>query len=159
MFGIPGLDPLGLVHTGFGFAALIAGLLVLLTPKGTHRHRRLGQSYVVFMVLLNATALMIYDLFDGFGPFHFAALVSLATLIAGFVPAYTQKSTSWMRRHAAFMAWSYIGLLAAFISEIATHIPGVRFGYGVSLATFGVVAGGALLIRAQVPRIVARLSK
>jgi uncharacterized membrane protein len=154
MLGIPGLDGLGLVHSLFGIAALLLGLLVLLCRKGTRYHRRIGQGYVLAMVLLNATALMIYDLYGRFGPFHVAALVSRATVVGGFIPAYLQRPrATWMRHHAAAMCWSYIGLLAAFVSEIATRVPGVRFGWGVVAATIGVVAVGAVLVRTRLPRI------
>lgn len=154
MLGIPGLDGLGLVHSLFGIAALLLGLLVLLCRKGTRVHRRIGQGYVLAMVLLNATALMIYDLYGRFGPFHIAALVSLATVVGGFIPAYFRRpGAAWMRHHATAMCWSYIGLLAAFVSELATRVPGVRFGWGVVAATIGVVAVGAVLVRTRLPRI------
>jgi hypothetical protein len=35
MLGIPGLDPVGLVHTGFALVALLFGLTTLLHVKGT----------------------------------------------------------------------------------------------------------------------------
>lgn len=154
MLGIPGLDSLGLVHTLFGIATLILGGVVLLGRKGTRRHRRLGQAYFVGMLGLNGTALMIYDLYGYFGPFHIAALVSLATVAGAFGTVYLRRPrAAWMRYHAELMCWSYVGLLAAFVSEIATHVPGVGFGYGVAAATIGIVCSGALLIRTQVPRI------
>ena len=40
--------------------------------------------YVLSMLLLNITALMIYDLYGRFGPFHVASVISLATIGAGF---------------------------------------------------------------------------
>ena len=159
MFGIPGLDTFGLVHALIGVAALLLGLVVVLQRKGTRAHRRIGQAYVVSMVLLNATALMIYDLYGRFGPFHVAAAISLATVGAGFVPVYRRRpQTTWMSLHAMFMGWSYVGLVAAFISEIATHMPGVRFGTGVAVATFLAVAGGAIVIHTRVPKIVLTLA-
>ena len=154
MFGIRGLDPFGLVHALLGVAALILGLAVLLRRKGTGVHRRLGQGYVLTMVLLNATALMIYDLYGRFGPFHVASIISLATVGGGFVPAYLRRPPgAWIHLHARFMCWSYVGLVAAFVSEVAVRVPGVGFGYAVIVATAVVVAGGAFLIYRRVPRI------
>ena len=155
MLGIRGLDPFGLVHALIGLAALLAGLAVLLTRKGTPRHRQLGLVYFWSMVALNGTALMIYDLWGRFGPFHGAALVSLATVLAGFVPAYRRKPSAWMEHHAMFMSWSYVGLVAAFISEIATRVPGVGFGPAVIGATAVTVVGGGALIHTRMPRILA----
>jgi hypothetical protein len=64
-----------------------------------------------------------------------------------------------MAIHANFMGWSYVGLLAAFISEIATRVPGVRFGPAVMVTTALVMAGGAILIHTRVPKIVSTLAK
>jgi uncharacterized membrane protein len=156
MFGIRGLDPFGLVHAAFGVGALILGLSLLLRRKGTRVHRRIGQAYVLSMVLLNATALMIYDLYGRFGPFHVASVISLATLGAGFVPVYLRRPRAgWLQQHAIFMCWSYVGLMAAFVSEVAVRVPGVGFGFAVVAATVIVVAGGALFIHTRVPRILA----
>ena len=155
MLGLPGLDGVGLVHTVFGSAALLLGFLVLMGRKGTLIHRRLGQSYVIAMIALNVTALLIYDLYGRFGPFHIAAVVSLATVLAGLIPVvFRRPRESWMRHHAALMCWSYVGLFAAFVSEIATRVPGVRFGWGVVAATIAVVIVGAVLINGRVPSIV-----
>jgi uncharacterized membrane protein len=155
MFGIRGLDPFGLIHALFGIAALILGLAVVLRKKGTRVHRRIGQGYVLSMVLLNGTALMIYDLYGRVGPFHVASVLSLATVGAGFVPVYLRRPvSSWMELHATFMCWSYVGLLAAFLSEVAVRVPGLGFGPAVIAATVLVVAGGAVLIHTRVPRIV-----
>jgi uncharacterized membrane protein len=159
MFGIKGLDSFGLVHTMLGFGALCLGLLAVLLPKGTPAHRRIGQGYAGTMILLNGTGLMIYDLSGRFGPFHIAALISLATIGAGFVPVYLRRPHGHrMEMHGMFMSWSFVGLLAALISEIATRVPGVQFGVGATIATVVVVGGGALVIHTRVPRIVERLS-
>ena len=53
MFGIPGLDGLGLIHTLFGLVALLAGCAVVIGRKGTRIHRRIGRAYVAAMLLLN----------------------------------------------------------------------------------------------------------
>ena len=160
MFGIRGLDALGLVHTLFGALALLFGLAVVVQRKGTRTHRRIGRAYFASMILLNATSFTIYDLYGRFGPFHTAAGISMATTAAGFLPAYLRRPrTTWMAVHGIFMGWSYVGLLAAFIAEIATRIPGVRFGTGVIGATALAMAGGAILIHTRVPKIVSTLAK
>ena len=45
MFGIHGLDPLGLAHALVGVVALILALAMLLRPKGTVAHRRVGRAH------------------------------------------------------------------------------------------------------------------
>ena len=61
------------------------------------------------MLLLNITALMIYDLDGRFGPFHVASVISSATIGAGFVPVYLRRPrAAWIHLHANFMCWSYV---------------------------------------------------
>jgi len=160
---------LGQLHLATAIASLVSGAVVLLmSPKGTRRHRQIGWVYAVSMLLLNGTALMIYRLFGGFGPFHVAALVSLATLVVGVGCALQAKSNRlgrdlsargrWVERHYYFMTWSYVGLWAAAVSEIATRVPAFRprpgqgmvFGIVVAVATILVVVVGARLIRTRV---------
>ena len=76
------------LHIGTAVSALVFGLCVLLVRKGTRLHKQLGYAYFFNMLGLNISALFIYQLTGHFGPFHGAALASLLTLIAGFVPAY-----------------------------------------------------------------------
>jgi uncharacterized membrane protein len=156
MFGVRGLDPFGLVHALLGVAALLLGLALLLRRKGTRAHRRIGRAYVLSMLSLNITAFMIYDLYGRFGPFHVASVISLATVAGGFVPVHLRRPpAAWLQLHAHFMCWSYVGLLAAFVSEVAVRTPGVGFGSAVIAATMVVIAGGAILVRTRVPRILA----
>ena len=155
MFGIHGLDAWGLVHATIGLAAILLGLPVVLLRKGTMLHRRVGLLYVVSMVLLNATALTIYDLFGRFGVFHWLAIVSLATVSVGIVHVWFRwPARSWMELHAQAMSWSYAGLVAAFFAEIGARVPGVDFATGVIVPTIAVMAIAAVLIHSRVPRII-----
>jgi uncharacterized membrane protein len=160
---------LGQVHLASAIASLGSGAVVLLmSPKGTRRHRQVGWTYAVSMLTLNVTALMIYRLFGGFGPFHVAALVSLAGLAVGVFSAIRAKASrldrdlparhKWVERHYHFMSWSYVGLWAAAVSEVATRVPAFRpsaaqgmavFGIVVAVATLLVVGVGARLIRVR----------
>ena len=142
--------------------------MLLMSPKGTRRHRQIGWIYAVSMLLLNVTALMIYKLFGGFGPFHVAAIVSLGGLVPAVISARKAKSARlardlvargrWVERHYHWMTWSYVGLCAAAVSETATRLPiarpgpgaGLEFGIAVAVATLLVVAIGARLIRTRV---------
>ena len=145
---------LGWVHLAFSVAALATGLVVVARPKGTGPHRRAGLFYVGSMLGLNATALMIYQLFGRFGPFHVAALLSLATVSLGFIPARRRRPRgTWVEQHAYWMSWSYVGLLAAAASEATTRIPESSFLWMVVIATAVVIGSGALIINRRVPGI------
>jgi len=113
-----------LIHTVSGFGSLLTGLFVLLNTKGTKRHKLVGKAYVVFMLLLNITAFGIYELFNGFGIFHWAAIVSLLSILGGMVVLINRKNLKfWIIQHYYFMVWSYIGLLAGASNETFVHVP------------------------------------
>lgn len=153
------MDVLGLGHTLVGFAAIAAGGLTLARQKGTRTHRGLGYLYLVSMVSLNGTALLIYDLFGRFGPFHWLALGSLATVLAGLLPVLRKRRTrGWLFQHAQLMSWSYVGLLAAAVSEVTTRWLAFPFGWTVVLSSLAVFFVGGLFIRQRVPQSVRALS-
>ena len=126
-----------LFHIAFGFLALISGGIIFLSSKGTSFHKKLGYLYVASMFGLNITALFIYKVFNFFGPFHVLALLSLASVIVGFIPAIKRKE-GWYKKHYEWMGWSFCGLCAAAIAELGTHPP---FAYpSIARAFFAFVA-------------------
>lgn len=147
------MSTLGLVHTICGYSALIFGGAVLLLRKGTNLHRFIGYLYIISMVILNVTALGIYRVFRTFGPFHILALMSLASVVVGFVPAYRKKG-DWLKAHYKWMCWSYIGLLAATFAEIGVHLlpnlpPLVRLFFAFISPPLVIFVGRYFLLRQQ----------
>jgi uncharacterized membrane protein len=155
------MSTLGWIHTIFGLVALAAGGAVLLLPKGTRWHRTLGHLYLTNMLALNISALSIYRLYGHFGPFHWMALGSLLTLIAGMVPVFTrQPKGRWLELHAAFINGSYVGLVAALAAEITTRLPGTEAHFGLVVGgTSALVIGvGAALINRNIAQRIRRSS-
>jgi len=135
------------LHIGTAVSALVFGLCVLLVRKGTRLHKQLGYAYFFNMLGLNLSALSIYQLTGHFGPFHGAAAASLLTLIAGFIPAYLHLPRGhWLDFHYEFMNWSYVGLIAAGVSEAATRLPSAPFWPAVAASMFAVFLLGGILI-------------
>ena len=136
----------GLIHLISSMTALVFGTWVLMIRKGTRFHRFLGYTYTFSMLLLNGTAFMIYDPFGGFGPFHFASIISLITLTMGFIPVLTRRPINrWLDNHLAWMYFSVIGLYAAFFSEIFSRIPETPFFGMVGISSVVVLAVGIFL--------------
>ena len=142
--------PLGAFHLLCGLAAIIIGAVVILARKGTRSHRWLGRAYLLSMVSLNLSALMIYRLFGQFGPFHVLALISLSTIVAGFI-SVRGRLPGWRQRHAYLMVGSYVGLLAAAVAEVATRVPGWQFGPTVVLSSVAVIGIGLILMFRYLP--------
>jgi uncharacterized membrane protein len=141
------MSTLGLFHTLAAVAAIVIGGVVLCGKKGSRSHVRYGRVYVSAMALLNISALGIYRITGEFGPFHVGALASLATLAAGFIfLRMTGPTGSGLFGHAYCMLWSYAGLLAAAVSEFATHVLDWPASAGVIGASLTVFVVGGLLI-------------
>lgn len=113
----------GFIHLISSIITLITGLIVLVSEKGTKRHKQIGYVYTVSMIVLNLTAFMIYRLFGKFGIFHWFAIVSCVTLFAGLYPVITKKPKNYLLTHFSFMYWSVIGLYCAFMAEIFSRLP------------------------------------
>ncbi|MEQ8523393.1 DUF2306 domain-containing protein [Gracilimonas sp.] len=145
-------DLIGFIHFSFAILSMILGAVIIFTKKGGSIHKKLGYAYCLSMVGLNVSALLIYKLFGFFGPFHVFALISLGSVIGGFVPAFLKKPEgSWLEYHYEFMNWSVVGLYAAFWSETFTRFFSFAdwggFWMLVGSATGVTVAVGAYLIK------------
>lgn len=138
-------------HILSAISALIFGVCVFLTSKGTRLHKQFGYAYFFNMLGLNISALFIYRLTGHFGPFHGVALASLVTLMAGFAAAYLRLPQGrWLELHYEFMNWSYVGLVAAGVSEATTRLPSAPFWPAVFAGTFIVLLiGGALITQGR----------
>ena len=108
----------GQAHVTLAVAALTLGPLIFSQPKGTRAHRWLGYGYLASMLVVNTAALTIYDLSGRPNLFHAFAVMSLGSLIPGIVCVLRGAIAS----HYYFMSWSYFGLLAALLSQIATQV-------------------------------------
>lgn len=146
----------------------VGAVVLALGGKGGRRHRQLGWVYVGAMLTVNVTAFLIYRLFGTFGPFHVAAIISLVGIVLGTLVARRARAARLARQpyrrahlvesHYWWMAFSYVGLIAAFASETITRYDALRelvlasagFGAAVGIATGVVFAIGAIwIIRAR----------
>ena len=127
---------IGYLHLLFSIISMITGLIVILNTKGTKFHKRVGYVYAVNMLLLNISSFFISN-FNGFSIFHFFAIVSLITILAGMYPVL-KRSKNWLQKHYYFMAWSVVGLYCAFWSEVGTRfVKNMQdFWWAVAIATF-----------------------
>lgn len=144
----------GTIHIVAAGLALLAGLAIFARPKGTGLHRRLGRAYAALMLFVNVSALATFEQSGGVGPFHYLAVLSLATVCAGLGFLFFSGSAGVGRAvHGYLMAWSWVGLLAAGASQLATMAwPGVP-GLTVAGTSFVVCAIAGFAIHARLPVI------
>ncbi|WP_347332280.1 DUF2306 domain-containing protein [Marinimicrobium locisalis] len=145
---------LGTIHIIFAVVALLLGAAVILRPKGGRRHRTLGYLYALSLLILNACALLVYEDWANAGPFHILAVVSLATLTGGFIPAILRRPASrWLEMHAYFMSWSYVGLVAAGVAQLTTMVFTLPAQFAAGVPSALVVIIGGVLLHTRVPKI------
>jgi uncharacterized membrane protein len=142
------MDAPGTAHVSFGFASLILGAGIFALGKGTDLHRCVGMLYALSMFGLNLTALLIYRMFGRFGVFHVLALSSLTLIMAGlFTVLLKRPRNRWLRNHYYLMGWSYVGLWAAFATEIMVRVVRWPLVMAVTVPTVFVVVLGGVLVR------------
>ena len=144
-------NPIAQLHIIAAVGALLLGAVVFLMRKGTRLHVRVGIGYVASMLVMNVTAFAIYRLTGGLNAFHIGAFFSLATVLAGWVPAIRRRPADrWLRLHFEFMSWSYVGLVAGAVSEAVTRLPSAPFVGAVLAGSAAVfLLGGMLIVRAR----------
>ena len=148
---------LGQFHLALAVVALLSGALIVGSRKGTGTHRLIGFIYASSMFGMLVSAMLIYELTGGFGPFHVLALISLVTLGFGVGHVLLRRpKRNWVTLHAYWMSWSYVGLLAAGVSEAATRLPDAPFWWAVAVGSAIVISIGAWVINSRVPRILMR---
>jgi uncharacterized membrane protein len=151
-FGVVTL--LGWLHLVAATLALSVGGLVFVSRKGTKRHVLLGRAYGLALLLVNLPALLLYEESGSFGPFHVLAIVSLFTLTAGLAPLLLGYRTRPYRvRHGFFVAWSYVGLVAAGLAQASNAVFRDGGGVAVLVTAVGVVAVGGVIVQVSRSRI------
>lgn len=139
-------DNTGLFHFISSLLSLVFGTWVLVTTKGSKRHKLLGDGYGISMLVLLVTSFLLYHLFNKFGIFHWLAVVSSITLLGGFIPVLKKKPATYISMHFNFMYWSVFGLYGAFVAEVMIIIPTYVIDGGRPNAVFYNMVGVAVFI-------------
>lgn len=144
-------------HVLAAVTALVAGLAALRARKGTYAHRATGTVYGVALVLVNGAALSLHRE-STFGVFHALAVISLGTLVVGLAPLVLGKrSAVVVAIHAYCMTWSYAGLAAAGIGQLAVAVGDGRSPWLVPVMIATVLCISAVVIRTKVPSALGRV--
>ncbi len=143
---------LGDIHLYSAFLATAFGTMILAGRKGSVAHKRVGYAYCFSMLVVNITALMIYRLFGYFGIFHYAAVISLITLLLGMIPIMIKNTSKNIIQHMAWMYWSVTGLYAAFVSESLTRIPDKPFFTMLGISVTITMIGGTIGFRKYIDK-------
>jgi len=118
------VSAIGYVHTLTCVMALLIGAFMILSRKGTARHRRMGRWYVGAMLVANLSAFGI--LRPGLDIFHAVAVATLVALAVGFAAASRQNVAGWAYLHPVGMLASYYSLVGGAINEAFARIEALR---------------------------------
>ncbi len=132
---------ISLLHISSALLALLLAAVVLIAPKGTRFHKRMGYVFAVTLLLVNGSAALMYNLTGRFNLLHVFVMISLVSLIYGMIPAIRRKPANWLRRHISGMTGAALGVWAAGLAELTirvlpgflnpTQIMGIAAGIGV----------------------------
>lgn len=120
----------GAIHFFFSLMGLVTGAYILLAPKGSKVHVYLGYIFAVSLILVNVSALFIYDFNSGRpSVFHYLIPVSLVFLIYGMYPMITKsRKKNRLNQHIIGMNGAALGLWAAGATEYFVR----ELAYGLS---------------------------
>lgn len=156
----------GGMHTAAAVVALVTGASVLMRPKGDGRHRAVGRVYVAAMSLLVLAGIPMAE--NGLSAFHYLSIITGVSVGAGMILIWRarferdpKKRAGLVFGHYKFMAWSYAGLVAAGVAQLATRVAVTwggmaTFWWAVVIASLAVTLVGALWIRLSDRAIIRR---
>jgi uncharacterized membrane protein len=122
------LSPLLLAHLVAACLAMPLGAYQLFAQQGTPGHALAGRLYVPAMLVCNLGALASFRPGTPFLPFHILAFVSLYSLASGMLALrrwLRARKPADLKTHKIQMAFSWLGLMMAGISQVLTN---PRFG-------------------------------
>jgi hypothetical protein len=118
------LSIVGWMHTIACVAAMFAFVPVMLTPKGSRRHRASGRAYSIAYVVLCVTSFGIYSQQRFWFP-HWLAIGGLAVLSVGYLAARL-KPRGWRYVHLSAMLLSAYNLFGGAVNEAFLRIRPLR---------------------------------
>jgi len=143
------------LHVLCGLVAVVAGVTATLTRKGSRRHRRVGQVWLVGLGGLCVSAPVLASL-DWAHRWHLVVLGVVAAGLAalGFLGT-RRRWKGWRAAHIAGMSGSFITTLTAFYVDNGPRLPVWNLLPPIVLWFLPGVVGLPLLMRAlrrHVPR-------
>ena len=157
--GFVDLTPAGWIHTVLATVGILAGAGQFLRTRRDQLHRRVGYVYVASMTVADLSILTVYRFNGGFNAFHVGAIANLICLGMALRPMLAKpRPRQWRLTHYMWVGWSYVGLLAAALTELIIRTQPLGNG-GTIIATVvastGVAVVGALLIQRYRPKAMA----
>lgn len=105
------------LHLIAAIPALLLGLIMLVLPKGTPRHKWTGRVWVLLIAVTSLSTIWIGEIDEG-GGYSVIHLLSIWTLISVTLAIYFIRRGN-RSAHRGFMVGTYLGLLGAAAGALA----------------------------------------
>ncbi len=113
---------ISLAHVLAASVALASGAVVLIAPKGTRFHKRVGCVFALSLLLTNGTAALMYNLTGTVNFLHVFILVSMGSLLYGMAAIRRRQVATHLRG----MTGAALGVWAAGVAELTVRVlPGI----------------------------------
>ena len=123
---IPNLTLAGAIHTVLAMLCIAVGLLQLVRPKRGPGHRARGYAFVYAMLVADGAIMLVYRFTGQFNIFHAAAIWNLISIVFAVIPVLrTPRPANWKLQHYYWISWSYVGLVAAAVTEFVVRTVGL----------------------------------
>ena len=112
------------LHVLTVIAALVSGIIVLVLPKGSGVHKRLGWLYAASTAVMAFSSFGIYELRNGPSIFHAVSVIILITVGLGiYQPLRRKQSSNWLWWHLVLMQISYVMLVVTGVAQFFDQLP------------------------------------
>lgn len=128
-----------IIHVGSVLISYVAAYFVFIKPKGGKDHKLIGKTYAIFMLIASFSSLGIYKATGGINIFHFLALVTISSILAGCQSIIKYKKSSepkWLVKHYFNMTYSFMGLNLAALAQASR---GLDFDTSMQHIIFNVI--------------------
>jgi uncharacterized membrane protein len=155
--GFVDLTVAGWIHTIFSTIGILVGAEQVIRTRRDRLHRWLGYVYVTVMVVGDIAILTVFRFNGRFNVFHVGAIANLLCIGMALWPMLARpRPLQWKLKHYMWICWSYVGLLAAALTEFIIRTQPLP-GRGATiiatmLATTFVCGVGAWLIQRNRPK-------
>jgi uncharacterized membrane protein len=133
----------GAFHVVMAISGLLTGAYLLLASKGTKLHKAIGYIFSGSLLVVNISALFIYDFNNGKpSVFHILIIISMFCLIAGLYPMFKKPVVEGrIKKHIKGMTGASLGLWAAgateyFVRELAHGLNAaqlIAYSFGITM--------------------------
>ena len=113
------------IHVIACVAAIIAGGMVIMRPKGTAVHRALGFVYVGATFAYCGSAFFMYPSTGRLTPFHLISIQNLVLVSFGIsLPRFFRRRLrTWYAWHLRLMLYSYVALVITGLRFVFPYLP------------------------------------